>query len=45
VEQLELNIGYPRGFIIESVEGHGMNDASTCYYLLDKDRMMLDNFY
>ena len=39
MERIEHTIGYPRNFIIESVEGHEMNDAATCYYLLDKDRM------
>ena len=41
VERIEQTIGYPRNFITESVEGHEMNDAATCYHLLDKDRMQM----
>lgn len=36
VEKIEAQIGYPRTLITQSVEQLEMNDAATCYYLLDK---------
>lgn len=43
VERVEL-FGYPRQFIINSIENYEMNDAGTCYFLLDKDRQNMDLF-
>jgi len=37
VERVEV-FGYPRQFIIESIEKYDMNDAATNYYLLDKEK-------
>ena len=37
VEKVEA-FGYPRHFIVESVEKFEMNDAVTCYFLMDKER-------
>lgn len=37
VERVE-NYGYPRNFIVNSIENNEMNDAGTCYYLLDKEK-------
>jgi hypothetical protein len=31
--------GYPRNFIVESLEKYEMNDASTSYFLLEKDKL------
>jgi hypothetical protein len=36
VDRIESRIGYPRALIVQSVEQLEMNDAATCYYLLDK---------
>jgi len=40
VEQVE-EFGYPREFILHSLEHFDLNDAATCYFLLEKDRISL----
>ena len=40
VEKVE-EFGYPHEFIVSSLEQFDMNDATTCYFLLEKDRMVL----
>ena len=37
VERVE-EFGYPREFILTSLENYEMNDASTSYYLLEKEK-------
>jgi hypothetical protein len=32
--------GYPKIFIVESLEKYEMNDASTSYFLLEKDKLI-----
>jgi hypothetical protein len=41
VEKVET-YGYPRPFILDSLENFEMNDAATCYFLLDKERQYLE---
>jgi len=38
VEKVE-EFGYPRAFIMESLENYEMNDSATCYFLLVKERL------
>ena len=44
VEKVE-HFGFPRKFIIESIENYDMNDAATNYYLLDKEKQQIDCDY
>ena len=37
VERVEA-YGYPRSYIIKSLEKFDLNDATTNYYLLDKEK-------
>jgi len=34
-----MELGYPREFVVSSVEGNEMNDAATVYSLLEKAKM------
>ncbi|CDW72434.1 protein kinase domain containing protein [Stylonychia lemnae] len=43
VERVEV-FGYPRQFIIDSIEKYDMNDAATNYYLLDKEKQQIEDF-
>ena len=40
VEQVE-DFGYPREFVLKTLEEKELNDATTCYFLIDKDRIKL----
>jgi hypothetical protein len=44
VDKVE-QFGYPKSFIIRSVEQFEMNDAATCYYLLEKEDKFQNNHY
>ena len=39
VEKVE-EFGYPREFILQSLEQYDMNDSTTCYFLLEKDKLV-----
>jgi hypothetical protein len=41
VERVEV-FGYPRQFIVESLENYEMNDAATNYFLMDKEKHQID---
>jgi len=42
VERVEA-FGYPRQFIIKSLEHFDMNDAATNYFLLDKEKQIIED--
>ena len=37
--------GYPGKFIVQSIKEFEMNDASTCYYLTEKEKFSFTGSY